>query len=84
MSLPEVFRRITTALDQAGIAYMLTGSFARAHDGAPRSTEDIDLIIAPSAVQLRTFIQGLSVDPYYAGPGGGARSLPPGVLVPRG
>jgi hypothetical protein len=66
MSLPEVFRRITTALDQAGIAYMLTGSFASAHYGAPRSTQDIDLIIAPSAAQLRTFIQGLSVDQYYA------------------
>jgi hypothetical protein len=66
MSLPEVFRRITTALDQADIAYMLTGSFASAHYGAPRSTQDIDLIIAPSAAQLRAFIQSLSVDQYYA------------------
>ena len=66
MSLPEVFRRITTALDQAGIAYMLTGSFASAHYGAPRSTQDIDLIIAPTVPQLRTFIQSLSVDQYYA------------------
>lgn len=66
MSLPEVFRRITTALDQAGIAYMLTSSFASAHYGAPRSTQDIDLIIAPSAAQLWTFIQGLAVDQYYA------------------
>ncbi len=66
MSLPEVFRRVTAALDQAGIAYMLTGSFASAHYGAPRSTQDIDLVIAPSAAQLRTFIQDLSVDQYYA------------------
>jgi hypothetical protein len=31
MSVPDVFRRITTALDQAGIGYMLSGSFASAH-----------------------------------------------------
>jgi hypothetical protein len=66
MSLPEVFRRITTALDKAGIAYMLTGSFASAHYGAPRSTQDIDLIIAPTVTQLRTFIQDLPIDEYYS------------------
>lgn len=66
MSLPEVFRRVTTALDHAGIPYMLTGSFASAHYGAPRSTQDIDLIIAPTVTQLRTFIQDLSADQYYA------------------
>jgi hypothetical protein len=66
MSLPEVFRKITEALDQAGIAYMLTGSFASAHYGAPRSTQDIDLVIEATAAQLRTFVQGLSGDKYYA------------------
>jgi hypothetical protein len=40
----EVLRRITTALDRAGIAYMLTGSFAGAHHGAPRSTLDINIV----------------------------------------
>lgn len=29
MTSSEVFRRITTALEQAGVAYMLSGSFAR-------------------------------------------------------
>jgi hypothetical protein len=38
MSAQDVFRRITAALDQAGIAYMLSGSFASAYYGAPRST----------------------------------------------
>jgi predicted nucleotidyltransferase len=45
MSVPDVFLRITTALDQAGIGYVLFGSFASAHYGAPRSTQDIDLVI---------------------------------------
>ena len=66
MSASEVLRRITTALDRAGIAYMLTGSFASAHYGAPRSTLDIDIVIAASPAQLRTFIQSLPSTEYYA------------------
>jgi hypothetical protein len=66
MSFLEVFQRITTALDQAGIAYMLTGSFASAHYGAPRSTQGIDLVIEATATQLRTFVQNLSAKEYYA------------------
>jgi hypothetical protein len=59
MSVPDVFRRITKALDQAGIGYMLSGSFASAYYGVPRSTQDIDLVIAASAEQLRSFIDAL-------------------------
>jgi hypothetical protein len=58
MSVPEVFRRITEALDQAGIAYMLSGSFASAYHGAPRSTQDIDCVIEATPAQLRTLVQG--------------------------
>jgi hypothetical protein len=65
MSLPEVFRRITAALERAGITYMLTGSFASAHYGAPRSTQDIDLVIEATAPQLRAFTQSLPSDEYY-------------------
>jgi hypothetical protein len=66
MNVPEVFRRITAALDQAGIAYMLSGSFASAYYGAPRSTQDIDLVIDASPAQLRAFVQSLPSDEYYA------------------
>jgi hypothetical protein len=66
MSAPEVLRRITQALENAGIAYMLTGSFASAHYGVPRSTQDIDLVIEATAAQLRTFVQSLPADEYYA------------------
>jgi hypothetical protein len=57
---------MTAALDHAGIAYMLTGSFASAHHGAPRSTLDIDMVIAADPEQLRTFIQSLPGGEYYA------------------
>jgi hypothetical protein len=65
MSVPEVFQRITTALNQAGIAYMLSGSFASAYYGAPRSTQDIDLVIEATPAQLRTFVLGLPSSAYY-------------------
>lgn len=65
MSAPEVFRRITAALDEAGIAYMLTGSFASAYYGTPRATQDIDLVIAAVPEQLRAFVKLLPQDEYY-------------------
>ena len=66
MSVQEVFQRITTALDRAGIGYMLTGSFASAYYGSPRSTQDIDLVIAATAAQLRAFVASLNNHEYYA------------------
>ncbi len=45
---------------------MLSGSFASAYYGTPRSTQDIDLVIAATPEQLRTFVEGLSSDRYYA------------------
>jgi len=66
MSLPEVLQRITTMLDEAGVAYMLTGSFASAYYGSPRSTQDIDLIIAGTLEELRKFVESLPVGKYYA------------------
>jgi hypothetical protein len=53
-------------LDQAGIGYMLSGSFASAHYGAPRSTQDIDLVIEATPGELRAFVEALSGNEYYA------------------
>lgn len=75
MSIPDVFHRITWALDQAGIAYILTGSFASAHYGAPRSTQDSDLVIEATAAQLRTFVRGLPESEYYADLDAGLEAL---------
>jgi hypothetical protein len=65
MNLPEVLAKITAALDRSGIAYMLSGSFASAYYGAPRSTQDIDIVIAVTPPQLRAFVQSLPSDEYY-------------------
>ena len=65
MSIPGTLQRMITALDQAGIPYMLTGSFASAHYAAPRSTQDIDLVIQTTVAQLRIFCESLSKHEYY-------------------
>ena len=65
MKVTEVFQRITAALEQAGIPYMLTGSFASAYYGAPRTTQDIDLVVEATPVQLRAFVNLLPVSEYY-------------------
>lgn len=65
MTPEDIFRRIIGALDQAGIPYMLTGSFASSYHGTPRATQDIDLVIAPTASQLRRFVTLLPETEYY-------------------
>ena len=45
---------------------MITGSFASAHYGAPRSTQDIDIVVDATPDQLRAFIQSLPAGDYYA------------------
>jgi hypothetical protein len=44
---------------------MLSGSFASAYYGSVRSTQDIDFVIAPTAEQLRIFVQSLPSSEYY-------------------
>lgn len=65
MSVTEVFRRITSALEKAGISYMLVGSFASTYYGAPRTTQDIDLVIEATRDQLQAFLQLLPETEYY-------------------
>jgi hypothetical protein len=53
------------ALDRAGIPYMLTGSFASSYHGSPRATQDIDIVIAPTADQIRVLVTLLPGTEYY-------------------
>ncbi len=47
---------------------MITGSFASAYYGAPRSSQDIDLVIAPRVDQIPEFLRLLPPAEYYADP----------------
>lgn len=45
MSLRDLLELVTSKLRESGIPYMLTGSLAGSFHGAPRATQDIDLVI---------------------------------------
>ena len=56
MSVTVVFEKLRAALEAAGIPYFVTGSFASSAHGIPRSTNDIDIVIAPTPEQLKTLL----------------------------
>jgi hypothetical protein len=69
MTIDDVFPRLIGVLENAQIPYMLTGSFASAYYGTARATQDIDLVIAPTADQLRALVRLLPPDEYYVDEG---------------
>jgi len=52
VSVREVLENLRGALEEADVAYMVTGSFASSVHGVPRATQDIDVIIEPTRDQL--------------------------------
>ena len=66
MSGAETFlARVVGALERAGIPYMLAGSFASSHHGAPRATQDIDIVVDPTFESLDRFLATLTGDDVY-------------------
>jgi hypothetical protein len=63
--MDSMLQRIVQILDEAGIPYMLTGSLASSYHGVPRSTADIDLVIAPKPGQIERLAELLPRDAYY-------------------
>jgi hypothetical protein len=66
-SAKSVLERVLGALRDASVPYMLTGSFASALHGAPRTTQDIDIVIAPNLGTLKALLAQFSDDAYYVG-----------------
>jgi hypothetical protein len=57
LNLTIAFEKVRAALDASGIPYFVTGSFASSAHGIPRSTNDIDIVIAPSPRQMESLLQ---------------------------
>jgi hypothetical protein len=57
LSVKTVFEKLREALESVGIPYFVTGSFASSAHGIPRSTNDIDIVIAPTRQQLEEFLK---------------------------
>jgi hypothetical protein len=62
----DFFDRLIDALERTGVSYMLTGSYASGAYGVPRATNDIDVVIAPTADELRELLREFPEDRYYA------------------
>lgn len=60
MTAAALLRSVVVALDAAGVPFMLTGSLAAAYHGAGRATMDIDVVIDPTASQLRALVDSLT------------------------
>jgi len=74
MSQEAFLVAITQALEKAGIPFMVAGSHGSSFHGQPRATNDIDLIIDPTAQQLDDFLHSLG-DCYYVSSDGAREAL---------
>ena len=65
MSQQELLKKIIQALDQAEIPYMITGSIVSSLQGEPRSTYDIDVLIAMQKTKAHILLEALSPSEFY-------------------
>jgi hypothetical protein len=65
MSQQELLMRVVQVLADAGIDYMVTGSVASSLQGQPRSTHDIDLVVALPAASAKSLVQAFPPPDYY-------------------
>lgn len=64
MTQEEFLIWIAQCLETAAIPFMVTGSHSSSHYGQPRTTNDVDLVIDPTADQLARFLDLLG-DRFY-------------------
>jgi hypothetical protein len=64
----ELLSRVVRCLDDLGIDYMLTGSYASSIQGEPRSTHDIDLVVAPVTDDADKLVEAFPEPEFYLSP----------------
>jgi len=74
-SQKEFLKDIVSALEQAGISYMVSGSISSTFYGRPRSTQDIDIIIEARSENLLELVKILQDKKYYADEEAAAEAL---------
>jgi hypothetical protein len=65
MSQQELLKKVIQALDQAGIQYMITGSVVSSLQGEPRSTHDIDMVVAIQSSKAHDLAEAFPPSDYY-------------------
>lgn len=66
MSEIQTLEEIIHLLEEVGIPYMVTGSLASTHYSRPRTTQDIDIVIAGTPANLKILVQNLPSAEFYA------------------
>ncbi len=59
MTFEEALKLLLSKLDECGIPYMITGSFASNIHGLPRATQDADVVIEVEPEPLERFLKSL-------------------------
>lgn len=65
MSTSEFLGAVVTAIERAGIPYMVTGSLASSYYAIPRSTQDVDIVIEPNERSLDVLVDTLLAAGFY-------------------
>jgi hypothetical protein len=65
MSQPELLKKVITVLETIDIDYMMTGSIVSSLQGEPRSTHDIDCVIALGKPVVDTFVKAFAKSKFY-------------------
>lgn len=65
MSQQELLKKVIQALENSGIEYMITGSLASSLQGEPRSTHDIDMVVAIQKSAVKKLIESFPSPDFY-------------------
>ena len=65
MSQQELVRTVVQVLEEASIAYFLTGSVASSYQGEPRASHDIDIVVQISEADVGRIGDAFNDDDYY-------------------
>jgi hypothetical protein len=65
MPQSDVLAQVVQTLDHLGIEYMVTGSIASSLQGEPRSTHDIDLVVAIHLSDIPQLVQAFPPPDFY-------------------
>lgn len=65
MNTGGLLQRLISRFEQAGIPYMVVGSFASTLHGIPRTTHDIDIVVDLTSKSLASLLAALPEEDYY-------------------
>jgi acetolactate synthase regulatory subunit len=65
VTFADILAAVITALDGAGVPYMITGSLASSYHGEPRATRDVDIVIDPGPGTLERLVDAVLQAGFY-------------------